>query len=214
MALRCLVFDCDGVLLDSVPVKTHAFGKLVEDYGEEAKKAMVEYHQAHGGVSRYQKFAWFYQNFLKRDITPPESEALSKRFATICLEELKSCSLIKGALETLRFWQHKIPLYVCSGAPTEEQTSVLKSHNLDSFFEEILGSPPPKALLLQKIVEKAKVKPSQTLMVGDAFTDLKAAKEVGTLFYGVGSQLKGGDYPWGQDLTDLTSYIKSISEKS
>ena len=25
MALKCLVFDCDGVILDSVPVKTRAF---------------------------------------------------------------------------------------------------------------------------------------------------------------------------------------------
>ena len=37
MALKCLVFDCDGVILDSVPVKTRAFARLAEPYGEEAR---------------------------------------------------------------------------------------------------------------------------------------------------------------------------------
>lgn len=39
MALKCLVFDCDGVILDSVPVKTRAFARLAEPYGEEAATA-------------------------------------------------------------------------------------------------------------------------------------------------------------------------------
>ena len=28
MPLQCLVFDCDGVILDSVPVKTRAFAQI------------------------------------------------------------------------------------------------------------------------------------------------------------------------------------------
>ena len=54
MALKCLVFDCDGVILDSVPVKTRAFARLAEPYGEEARDRFVMYHTVHGGVSRYQ----------------------------------------------------------------------------------------------------------------------------------------------------------------
>lgn len=59
MSLACIVFDCDGVILDSVPTKTRAFARLAEPYGAEARDRFVMYHMTHGGVSRYRKFAWF-----------------------------------------------------------------------------------------------------------------------------------------------------------
>ena len=32
MSLACIVFDCDGVILDSVPTKTRAFAPLSYPY--------------------------------------------------------------------------------------------------------------------------------------------------------------------------------------
>ena len=64
-----------------------------------------------------------------------------------------------------------------------------------------------KARLLAMIVDKACVLPDEVLMVGDASTDRNAAEEVGTLFYGTGPELKGGDFPWGPDLTGLDAWI-------
>lgn len=78
MALQCLVFDCDGVLLDSVPIKTQAYARIAEPFGPEARDRMVLYYTRHGGVSRYKKFAWFYQEVLGREITPEESDALAR----------------------------------------------------------------------------------------------------------------------------------------
>ena len=60
MALQCIVFDCDGVILDSVPVKTRAFARIAAPHGQEAQDRFVMYHTRHGGVSRYKKFQWFY----------------------------------------------------------------------------------------------------------------------------------------------------------
>ena len=212
MAIKCLVFDCDGVLIDSVHVKTHAFARLVEAYPKEQQQAFVDYHQKNGGVSRYKKFAWFFENFLDHPITPEESESWGNKFSAICFEELLKCKLIAGTLDTLTFWQGKLPLYVCSGAPGAEQREVLTSHNLAKYFQDILGSPPAKAELLAQIVDLAHVSPKETLMVGDATTDLNAARQVGTLFYGVGDLLKGGDYPWGPDLQKITQFILDYNE--
>ena len=50
---KTLVFDCDGVVLNSNSVKTSAFYKAALAYGEVAATALVEYHVANGGVSRY-----------------------------------------------------------------------------------------------------------------------------------------------------------------
>ena len=63
--------------------------------------------------------------------------------------------------------------------------------------------------MLAEIVRSAGVDPENALMVGDAVTDRDAAEQVGTLFYGVGQELKGGPFPWGEDLTGLNDWIRA-----
>jgi phosphoglycolate phosphatase-like HAD superfamily hydrolase len=152
MPLQCLVFDCDGVILDSVPVKTRAFARLAEPFGPEARDRFVMYHTVHGGVSRYKKFEWFFREVLGREISQEESTQWGRRFAEYALD---------------------------------------------------------KAQLLAEIVRSAGVEAENALMVGDAVTDRDAAEQVGTLFYGVGQELKGGPFPWGEDLTGLNDWIRA-----
>ena len=212
MAIKCIAFDCDGVILDSVGVKTKAFALLVKDYPKEQQNAFVEYHLKNGGVSRYKKFAWFFENFLGRPITDEESKQWGKNFAYICYQELLDCQLIKGAEESLKYFYGKMPLYICSGAPTEEQASILKAHNLAHYFTDILGSPPDKATVLKTIVERESLAPTQVLMVGDAKTDLDAAQTVGTNFFGVGGLKVPDKYISKPDLQELRSYVDNYNQ--
>ncbi|WP_165177057.1 HAD family hydrolase [Desulfovibrio sp. ZJ369] len=207
MALQCLVFDCDGVILDSVPVKTRAFARLAQPFGDEARDRFVMYHTVHGGVSRYKKFQWFFREVLGREISDEESADWGRRFAEYALDEVRRCPLIPGVADVLETWRGRLPLYVCSGAPAEELRMVLHERGLERYFTGIYGSPPAKALLLAEIVRVAGVLPDHVLMVGDAVTDRDAAESVGTLFYGVGAELKGGDFPWGADLAGLSAWI-------
>ena len=101
MSLQCIVFDCDGVILDSVPVKTRAFARIAEPYGQEAQDRFVMYHSLHGGVSRYKKFEWFYTEVLGREITQDESEKLGRLFAEYALDEVRRCPLIPGIKDVL-----------------------------------------------------------------------------------------------------------------
>lgn len=209
MPLKCLVFDCDGVLLDSVPVKTRAFGRLAEPYGPEARDRFVMYHTRHGGVSRYLKFEWFFREILNREITPEESAEWGRKFEEYALDEVRKCDLIPGALETLKKWHGVLPMYVCTGAPRKEVSFILAERGLNAYFADILGSPPVKSELLHEIVHKlARVLPEETLMVGDATTDRDAALQNGTLFYATGPDLKGEIYPWSADLRPLNDWIE------
>lgn len=209
MPLKCLVFDCDGVLLDSVPVKTRAFARLAEPYGPEARDRFVMFHTVHGGISRYRKFEWFFREILGREITPDESRDWGEKFSEYALDEVRKCEMIPGALETLKAWRGKLPMYVCSGTPREELGVVLTERGLASYFSDIYGSPPAKAQLLELIIrEQPLITPDEALMVGDSITDLDAAEQAGALFYGVGSELKGSSFPWSQDLRPLNAWIQ------
>ncbi len=182
MSLQCLVFDCDGVILDSVPVKTRAFARLAEPFGPEARDRFVMYHTVHGGVSRYKKFEWFFREVLEREISEEESAQWGRLFAQYALDEVRRCPLIPGVRDVLETWSGRLPLYVCSGAPEEE---------------------------LERIIRDAGVEAENTLMVCDAVTDRDAAEHAGALFYGVGRELRGGPFPWGADLTGLNDWIRA-----
>lgn len=210
MGLQCIVFDCDGVILESVPVKTRAFGRLTEPYGAEARDRMLMYHKVHGGVNRNRKFEWFFREVLGREITPEELADWSGRFRDIAFEEVCRCELVPGIQEVLDAWKGRLPMYVCSGAPQEELDAVLRGRGLDGYFAGIYGAPPAKAALLRHIVREADVEPEETVMVGDASTDQRAAEDVGTLFYGRGSEVKGGPWPWGEDLRGLNAWLEEL----
>lgn len=208
MSINCLVFDCDGVLLDSVPVKTRAFARLAEPYGAQARDRFVMYHTTHGGVSRTLKFAWFFREILDREITPEESDRWGELFARYALDEVRKCEMIPGAHETLEKWRTILPMFVCSGAPQEELRVVLEERDLSGFFKGIYGYPPTKEKILANIVKETLLPADEVLMIGDATTDRDAAEYAETRFYGIGDLLKGGNFPWSEDLRPFNSWLE------
>ena len=54
--IKSIVFDCDGVVLNSNKLKTQAFYNAALPYGEKAAIALVSYHIKNGGISRNHKF--------------------------------------------------------------------------------------------------------------------------------------------------------------
>lgn len=213
MALALIVFDCDGILLESVDAKTRAFGQVAEPFGEEARDRLVLYHRLHGGVSRREKFAWLYREVLGREITPAEMESLCERFVTAALENVLNAPLVPGIMDVLTTWKGRVPLYVCSGTPQEELRMVLEQRGLISFFSDVRGTPPAKPELLKQIVREARVDPADVVMIGDSGTDQLAAEAVETLFYGRGREFEGSGYPWGDELTGLNAWLETQSRK-
>ncbi len=208
MSIAIIVFDCDGVLLDSVDVKTRAFASLFAEHGQEAADFMVAYHLAHGGVSRYAKFAHFYRERLGREITEAESTTLDKRFTAACLDALLKAPMIPGAREFLESNPGGRPLYVCSGAPELELAFIFDHMDLTGYFRGIYGSPTPKAENLARIVAECGAPAQAVLMVGDSGTDLDAARRVGTRFLGIGEFPAPCD--WMPDLTGLAAYLETV----
>ena len=211
MALSLIVFDCDGVILESVDVKTQAFARIGAEFGQEARDRLVAYHRIHGGVSRYKKFEWFYREVLGRTISKEEMETLGEKFAAHAYAEVMRCPLVPGVREVLDHWHGRTPMYVASGAPHAELMTILAERGLDRFFAGIHGSPPGKAELLRGIVAGLRVHPSDAIMIGDSMTDQYAAEAAQTRFYGRGEYFRHSGYPWHEDLTRLNEHLEELS---
>ncbi|MFA5903857.1 MAG: HAD family hydrolase [Desulfobacula sp.] len=205
--LSAVVFDCDGVLIESNAVKTMAFGQTVEEFGPEAMDRLMNYHREHGGISRFKKFEWFYSEVVKAPLSDEMMDILCDRFTQFCIDAVLDAPMVAGARESLDFLSGKLPLFVASGTPEKELQDILIQRGLAPYFKRIHGTPPEKQYLLERIIRENGLDASKVLMVGDAVADLKAAQYCNTLFYGRGERFRDGNAPWGQDLTGLIDYL-------
>lgn len=179
-----VVFDFDGVILDSVGVKTAAFARLFEPEGPAARDAVVAYHLGHGGVSRHEKFRWAYREVLKRPLDPATERGLSDAFNALVEEAVVAAAMMPGAQEALQSLHGRVPLFVASGSPQEELRRIVERRGLARFFRNVYGSPASKEAILRRVASELGLAPSCLLMVGDSTTDLDGARLAGAEFVG------------------------------
>jgi len=178
---QTLVFDCDGVVLNSNKVKTQAFYEATKYYGHEPAQALVDYHVANGGISRYLKFEYFLKEILQTDIEESELQYLLNYFANAVKQGLMKCQVAAGLDELKEKTRHANWLIV-SGGDQAELREVFKARGmLDLFNGGIFGSPDDK----DKILAREKLSKNideNALFLGDSKYDFLAASKAGLDF--------------------------------
>ena len=177
-SIKTIFFDFDGVIADSVDIKTKAFAKLFERYGDEIVKKVVEYHLSHGGVSRYDKFRYYYQNFLGKKITDDEINILDKKFSDIVYNEVLKAPFIEGALDFLDICDREGKnMFVISATPKKEIERIVKARGIDRYFRDVVGSPPTKDENLTYLIRQYDIDPLKAVYFGDSPNDLEVAQK-------------------------------------
>lgn len=182
---EAIVFDFDGVLADSVAIKTEAFRQLYQPFGDDVAERVVAHHLYHGGVSRTEKIRYCHREFLGIEIAVEDTAAMVARFGELVEQAVTSCPEIPGAEAALAAWQRRgTPLFVASGTPTPELRRVVAARGLDGYFTAVHGTPPEKSEALREIVLMHHFDPANCLMVGDSMTDYDAADGANMPFLG------------------------------
>lgn len=211
VALACIVFDCDGIILESVDAKSMAFARICNEIAPGHTDDFVAYTVLHGGVSRYEKFGWLIHRVYNREITPEESRVMGEKFTQYSMAPVLASPLVPGFEETAERWLGKVPMYVASGTPQYELDEILRARGLDKYFTDIFGTPPAKAELLLTALRHSGADPKATVMVGDSKTDWDASLIAGTLFYGRGPYFEDKGVYWGNDLTGLNPFLEHVA---
>lgn len=175
-AYRTLIFDCDGVLLNSNRLKTEAFYHVALPYGETAARALCEYHISHGGISRYHKFNWFLSVVVgQSEPDPSELQALLDAYGNEVYAGMLRCESV-DLLDHLREQNGHARWIVVSGSDEDELRTVFKKRELDNFFDGgIYGSPRNKFELMDVCAGQYQdFRPA--LFFGDARADYEAAE--------------------------------------
>jgi len=209
---QTLVFDCDGVVLDSNKVKTQAFYQAALPYGEPAAQALVQYHVAHGGVSRYKKFAHFLDVLVPEHSNMsngPDLNALLAAYATAVQEGLLQCQIAPGLAE-LRAATPNARWLIVSGGDQAELRTVFASRGIADWFDGgIFGSPDTKDEILARELVNGSITGS-ALFIGDSKYDYQASRKAGLdfVFLYFWSEVKDWQ-EWCQ--SENVSFVKNVS---
>lgn len=178
-------FDFDGVICDSVDVKTQAFDHLYRDQSDEVRVAVRAYHLEHGGISRYEKIRHY--ETLINGVEPDQQVVDEKadQFANLVVEAVIESAYVVGAEEALASLHDICPLFVVSGTPQGELRQIVDRRGLNRFFSGVYGAPAKKADILRNIMAERGITPENSFMIGDAMTDYNAARDVGMPFVGI-----------------------------
>jgi len=169
------LFDCDGVILDSNLVKTKSFEEVLRNEKKLHKDQFIKYHLSNTGISRYEKFDYYFKNIKYLDNYKNELEIILFEFSKTVKSHLISCKLtheIELILRKIRKFNKN--LFVISASDEKELNEILHIRKLNSYFKKILGSP------LNKIENISKLnilkENDKTIFFGDSLSDYKAAK--------------------------------------
>lgn len=179
---RAVVFDFDGVIVESVEVKSRAFVELFPERPD-LHAAILEHHREHLGLSRYEKLRWILEQLLGETAGRERVEELAAGFSHRVLEATVSCPLVPGARDTLdALAAAGIPAFVVSGTPQEELCTIVERRGLTSRFAGVWGSPRRKPEILEDLLDRFGLEPTEVVMVGDGLSDWRAARETGMPF--------------------------------
>jgi phosphoglycolate phosphatase-like HAD superfamily hydrolase len=183
MLPKAVIFDFDGVILESVDIKTRAFKEMFSDRPEHLEE-IVKLHLDNGGMSRFEKFKIIFREFLGEPMDERKLQQLGAAFSDIVYREILQCPFVAGAQEFLAKHSSTVPLFIASGTPQQEIEDIVEQRHLRHHFRAIYGAPMLKPHILGQIIEGAGIRPHQACFVGDALGDHNAARAVSMPFVG------------------------------
>ena len=128
---KTLIFDCDGVLLNSNLKKSEAYKLAALDFGasEEQANELVKYHIKHTGVSRYVKFKYFLTDIMMQSYTDKNFQFLIDALNKHVLLILNQCEVTKDLDKLRKLTENKHWMVMSGGDQNEVRTLLRQKKN-------------------------------------------------------------------------------------
>jgi phosphoglycolate phosphatase-like HAD superfamily hydrolase len=174
--IKVILWDFDGVILNSNEVRDRGFEEVLRDFPKEQVAKLLSYHRKNGGLSRYVKFRYFFEQIRGEKISSEEINKWAAKFSEIMLRKLKNKDLLFA--ETNKFIEEnfqKYTMYIVSGSDQKELREICKDIGIEKYFKSIHGSPTAKNKLVEKLLKDNKYEKKQCVLIGDSINDYEAA---------------------------------------
>ena len=180
-----LFFDFDGVLFNSNKIRTKGFETIFREYPKPMVDKLVDYHNRNGGLSRYHKIRYFFENILMKEISEELLQAYADKYRKVMSKELFNEKLkITDALNFLMTHRDKFDeVFIVSGSDQTELRSLCDYLEIADLFSDIYGSPIAKIDLVKNVLENNSFKLAECCLIGDSLNDKDAALINGIAFF-------------------------------
>lgn len=179
---KCVIFDCDGVLVDSEPIANSVLVDMANNYGANID---LEYAMIHFKGGSMQGCVDKISELVKEPLPENFVDTYRKRSFEAFKKDVKPVEGVKNVLDNL-----DIPFCVASSGPVEKIRFNLELTGLLPYFEKKIFScytinkwkPNPAVFLWAADIMK--FKPVDCLVIEDSLTGIKAAKNGGFDVFG------------------------------
>lgn len=174
--LRAVIFDLDGVLIDSEPLMRFAFEQVYRRIIGDHQPPPIETYLEHMGESFPQ---------IMRHLGLPIT--LWEPYRLLCRENIERVKVFKGSRALLeRLGALKLKLAILTGKDSQRTQQALEHFDLRRYFQEVVSSdqlnnpkPHPEGLLYA--LRQLGCAPHEAVMVGDAVSDVQCAARAGVV---------------------------------
>jgi HAD superfamily hydrolase (TIGR01549 family) len=183
--IKVILWDFDGVLLNSNEVRDKGFIETLSDYPTDQVNLLMDFHKENGGLSRYVKFRYFFETIRKEKKSDSEINIWAEKFSIIMRKFLVEDKLL--IRETMNFVKNnhdKYEMHIVSGSDQEELRFICAKLGIDFYFKSINGSPTPKIKLVHQLIEKWNYNKDVCMLIGDSINDYEAALRNNIKFLG------------------------------
>lgn len=184
--LKCVIFDMDGVIIDSEELHRKAYFEVFESLGLEVSEALYKTMTGSSTLNAFQKLV---SHFNLKD--HPEELVLTKRKRYVnFFENDPNLELIEGVEELIKFFYAKdYTLVLASSSAMVNINRVFDRFNLHQYFKaKISGADLKASKPHPEIFEKAAIlgghAKNNCIVIEDSDNGIKAANDAGIFVVG------------------------------
>jgi HAD superfamily hydrolase (TIGR01509 family) len=185
MKFKAVIFDMDGVLVDSEPLHQKAWQQILDgfgiSFGKEDYKRII-------GKTTFEVMVEYFQKWGIDEDPHFWSEQKEEAYRAIIHEELKPLDGLIPLIEFLK--EAGTKLAIASSAIRKNVEAVIECIQLQKIFQSVLSiedvsSPKPHPEIYLKSAENLQVAPFECAVIEDSVPGLQAAKRSGAFVIGI-----------------------------
>lgn len=199
--LKAVIFDMDGVLIDSEPLHTKAAIKVMQQFGITIDE---EYFTSFIGSTDKYMFEVLKEKY-QLSTSIEDFLILNKQIKQelLKIEPYPAIPFVKELI--INLYENNIKLAIASSSPMEAIIDTANSLNITSYFSKFVSgrevpNPKPAPDVFLKACEELNILPSEAIVIEDSYNGVKAAKNAGIACIGFYNPNSGNQ---DLSLTDL-----------
>jgi phosphoglycolate phosphatase-like HAD superfamily hydrolase len=190
--LQAIIFDFDGVLVNSNEIKKQAYFDLFSE-SPERDRIIKEALKKSKIKTRWEIIEDILVKMkeaskISYESLEEEKKIYVAKYSELTETRISSAGEIAGSNESLQNLSRRYPLFLVSGTTQDSLDRVVQNRELGIYFKKVYGTAPckrSKIELIKKILYEFKFDPKKIISIGDAEEDLEAANFFGINFIGV-----------------------------